>query len=154
SGWLARGKRLLEENEQDCVERGYLHLALARQSLDARELPAANQDAAAAAQIGERFGEADLVALAGMGQGTAHLRGERFDEGLALLEEAMVAVAANELSPMVTGIVYCNVISACQQVYALDRAREWTNALKTWCDDQAGTFPFTGVCLVHRAEVL
>ncbi|HEY6928587.1 MAG TPA: LuxR C-terminal-related transcriptional regulator [Thermoanaerobaculia bacterium] len=154
SGWLARGKRLLEENEEDCVERGYLHLATARQALEARELEAASEDAAAAAQIGERFGEPDLIALARTTQGNVHLHGERFEEGLALLDEVMVAVAANELSPMVTGIIYCNVIHACQQVYALGRAREWTNALKAWCEAQAKSFPFTGVCLVYRAEVM
>ena len=51
------------------------------------------------------------------------------DRGLALLDEAMVAATSGELSPVVTGIIYCSAIASCQRVYALDRAREWTAAL-------------------------
>ena len=74
--------------------------------------------------------------------------------GFALLDEAMVAVTAGELSPMVTGLIYCSVIEACQQVYALDRAREWTSALARWCGQQPEMVAFTGSCLVHRAEIM
>src|SRR5207247_430515 len=70
--------------------------------------------AAAAAEIGERFGEADLSALAFFAQGDILVRYGRPKEGLALLDEAMVAATSGELSPIVTGIVYCGVILACE----------------------------------------
>ena len=79
-------------------------------------------------------------------------RGGRVEEGLALLDEVMVTATAGELSPPVTGLVYCSVIQACQAVYALGRAREWTAALARWCE--GGMDAFTGICRVHRAEVL
>jgi DNA-binding CsgD family transcriptional regulator len=53
-----------------------------------------------------------------------------------------------------TGLIYCSVIDACQQMYALDRAREWTSALLRWCDEQPEMVAFTGVCRVHRAEIM
>jgi hypothetical protein len=40
-------------------------------------------------------------------QGHALLGQGRVEEGLGLLDEAMVAVTAGELSPIVTGLIYC-----------------------------------------------
>jgi len=154
AGWIARGQRILAGVEGDTVAHGYLRIATARRHLDARELDRAHALGVEAESTGERLGDADLVAFARMIQGYARLRDERIAEGLAHMDEAMVAIAAGELSPMTTGILYCNVIHACQEVYALGRAREWTNALKTWCDAQEGSFTFTGACLVHRSQLL
>jgi ATP/maltotriose-dependent transcriptional regulator MalT len=115
---------------------------------------AAYATAADAAEIGERFGDRDLFALAVHEQGFALIQQGRVEEGLALLDEAMVAVTAEELSPIVTGIVYCSVIMGCQEVYALRRAQEWTAALTQWCEEQPEMVAFTGRCLVHRAEIM
>ena len=43
---------------------------------------------------------------------------------------------------------------ACQEVYELSRAREWTAALTRWCEQQPDVVAFTGRCLVHRAEIM
>jgi ATP/maltotriose-dependent transcriptional regulator MalT len=154
NGWLARAKRLLEGGAHDCVEHGYLLLPLARQQLAANDCEAAYGTAADAAGIGLRFGDADLVAFSRSVQGRALMRQGRIDEGVALLDEAMVAVAAREVSPLLTGVIYCSVIDCCQQVYALGRAREWTSALAEWCEEQPDVVAFAGACRVHRAEIM
>jgi len=153
-GWLSRARRLVDECGEDCVERGYLLLPEARQRLAAGDGEAARALAADAELIGERFHEPDLVAIARSMRGHAFLRDARFEEGLRLFDEAMVSAAAGELTPVTTGFTYCSVIFGCQLVYALDRAREWTDALKAWCDAQPGGVGFSGHCQLHRSEIL
>jgi DNA-binding CsgD family transcriptional regulator len=154
TGWLARAGRLLEREARDCVERGYLLLPVVLQHLAAGDGEAAHATAASAAEIGDRFGETDLIAYARHLQGRALMGQGKVEPGLALLDEAMVAVTAGEVSPLVTGLIYCSVIEGCQQVYALGRAREWTDALGQWCKAHPQMVAYTGTCLVHRAEIM
>ena len=153
TGWLGRAQRLIEQ-EGECVERGYMLMPVAFQHQAEGDLDGALGTAAAAAEIGERFGDKDLFALAVQGQGEICISGGRVRDGLALLDEAMVAATEGELSPIVTGIVYCGVIHACETVYELRRAKEWTAALARWCERQEDLVAFTGRCLVHRAQIL
>jgi tetratricopeptide (TPR) repeat protein len=154
TGWFSRAQRLLERQERDCVERGYLLLPFLLGHVATGDWEAAASTAADAAEIGERFSDRDLFALAVHEQGHALVRLGRVEEGMRLLDEAMVAATAGELSPIVTGLVYCSVIAYCQELYELRRAREWTDALTQWCEQQPQMVAHTGVCLVHRAEIM
>ena len=153
-GWFGRAQRLLEELGADCAERGLLMVPQGMGLLFAGEAGQARSVAAEAGEIGRRFGDRNLFALAMLVQGQAAAVDARVDEGLALLDEAMVAVTTEDLSPVVCGLVYCSVILTCQEVFELRRAREWTQALDRWCRQQPDMIAFTGRCLVHRAEIL
>ncbi|CAN5196628.1 LuxR C-terminal-related transcriptional regulator [soil metagenome] len=154
TGWLGRAQRLIEREGQECVEQGYMLMPVVFEHEAVGDYEGASATAAAAAEIGERFGDADLFALAVHAQGDLLVKAGRVREGLSLLDEAMVAVTAGELSPIVTGIVYCGVILACEQVYELRRAQEWTAALARWCEQQPDLMAFTGRCMVHRAQLM
>jgi DNA-binding NarL/FixJ family response regulator len=154
SGWLGRAQRLLEGEGTDCVERGYMLLPRVFEHEARGDWGTASSVAAEATAIAERFDDADLFALAGHEQGHTLIRQGKAREGLSLLDEAMVAASGGELSPVVTGIVYCGVILACEEAHDLRRAREWTAMLSDWCEAQPEMVAFTGRCMVHRAEIM
>jgi DNA-binding CsgD family transcriptional regulator len=153
-GWIGRAQRLVEGEAEDCVERGYLRLPLAFRHQLEGDYAAGAVIAGDAAAIGHRFGDRDLFAIAAHAQGHMLVRDGRVREGLPLLDEAMVAVTAGEVSPIATGMVYCGVILCCQDAYEPRRAQEWTAALTQWCRRQPDMVAFTGRCHVHRAELM
>ena len=152
SGWLARAQRLIEKT--DCVEKGYLLLPNIHRLLAAGDYDGARAAAEEAAGLGDRFRDPDLTAFARCLEGNVRLRQGQVESGLALLDEAMVAVTTGGLGPILTGLVYCSAIACCSQLYVMDRAREWTAALTSWCESQPDLVPFSGACLVHRAELM
>jgi ATP/maltotriose-dependent transcriptional regulator MalT len=154
AGWTARAARLLDESGDPGVERGYLLLLAARQSVMSGNIAEAESKFAEAADIGERFGDADLINVARQGRGRVLIERGDIERGLALLDEVMVAVTAGEVSTMFAGIIYCSVISACSELFDIGRAREWTQALTRWCEAQPDMVPYRGECLVHRAEII
>ena len=154
NAWFARARTLIDSAGGDCVERGYLLLSEAHRHVATGDLEAAYATAVSTAEIGERFGDADLLAFAHNQQGRVLVQLGRYTEGLAKLDQSMLAAMSGTLLPLFTGIIYCSVIECCQGLYALDRSREWTTALNAWCDSQPQLSAFTGSCRVHRSEIL
>ncbi|HEX6396200.1 MAG TPA: LuxR C-terminal-related transcriptional regulator, partial [Steroidobacteraceae bacterium] len=152
NAWVARGERLIAGS--DCAERGYLAMITGEVELHRGGFARAWALAAEAAALGERCVDADLVAAARHQQGRAAIKLGRAAEGLKLLDQTMLEVIAGDLSPIMTGLMYCSIIDVCRSSYEWNRAREWTVALSRWCDRQAGMVAFTDACFVHRAEIL
>ncbi len=152
NAWTARGERLIAD--RDCVERGYLQLCGVEQVLRGGDCAGAYATAVQAVALGERFSEPDLIASARHVQGRAAIQLGQVSHGVKLLDETMLSVVAGELSPIITGLMYCSIIDTCHASYEMNRAREWTAAMSRWCDRQGGMVAFTGTCVVHRAEIL
>ncbi|MDW4550289.1 LuxR C-terminal-related transcriptional regulator [Defluviimonas sp. D31] len=153
-GWLARAGHVLQEAGTDCAEAGYLLLPKVETSFGAGDNHAAVDFAQKALEIGERYGDEDLSAIARHLVGRAQLALGDLHKGLSSLDETMVATTEGRLSPIVTGLIYCSVIEACQRYQILRRASEWTEALSSWCAKQPELVAFTGRCLIHRSEIL
>jgi DNA-binding CsgD family transcriptional regulator len=154
SGWLARAQRLIDDGQLDCAERGYLLIPQALGCLEGGDADGALALFVDVCALGDRFGDADLATIGRLGHGQSLLVRGECGPGVALLDEAIVAVTAGEVSPLAAGLVYCAAIESCQHIFDLRRAQEWTAALSRWCDDQPDLAPYRGQCLVHRAEIM
>ena len=154
SGWLARARRMLEERNLDCAERGYVLIPEALQLLDGGDFEEARQHFEEVLSFARRFNDTDLLTLGCLGYGQALIRLGDVSDGTAQLDDVMLSVFSNEVSPLVAGIAYCAVIEVCQDIFDLRRAQEWTEALTRWCDEQHGLVPFRGRCQVFRSELM
>lgn len=152
--WLGRAHRVLEDVPDQTAEHGYLLVPEALQALGGGDVAAAYVLFSQALELADRFADRDLLALARLGQGRTLVKGGETSRGLALLDEAMVAITAGEVGATVAGIVFCAVIETCRDAFDVRRAQEWTEAMTRWCGTQPDLVPYRGHCSIYRAEVL
>jgi DNA-binding NarL/FixJ family response regulator len=151
-GWFMRAQRHLRE-QPECVEHGYLATIEANMARFTGDPERAFGLARKATEIGQRFGDRDLIALGIHLEGLTHIASGRVPEGVALLDEAMTSVLAGEVSPLFTGVIYCDVIEACLQLGDVGRAGEWSEAARAWCETVPAESHFPGLCRINRAEL-
>lgn len=152
-GWMGRTQRLLAD-EPEGAEHGYpLYLQIAG-LMGQGDLDTAIESARRMQELGRRHGDATLVAIGVFFEGRSRIKQARVKEGLALLDEAMVAALSDTLSPFWTGAIYCGLMDACHELVDLRRAGEWTDATRRWCAPLPLATLYPGICRVHRAQVL
>jgi len=152
SGWLKRAQRLLDDAEESPAH-GRLEWMRSRLSQSRGDLDQALEHADRALALAIRFGDADLEALALNRKGRVLIKQGRLAEGNALLDEAMIGIAADELDVVTAGIVYCSTIDGCVDVHDWGRAGEWTRTTQAWCESK-GVAGYPGICRLHRAELM
>ena len=154
-GWLERGHRLVESADPDrtTAVAGWLGMAHADVLLADGRPGEAAQRASESRRAGERLHDADLTAMALQVEGRALVADGHRDRGLARLDDAMVSVIGNELDPLYTGWVYCNVIGLWHAVGDVRRATEWSDAALRWCESLAEGLLYPGLCRVYAAEL-
>lgn len=155
SGWLQRGQAVVDANPDARSVQGYfLMLGALRRMYEGPDPDGAFEMFTEVYEHGRRAADPDLIAFGRLGQGQSSIMLGSLQRGVSYLDEVMVAVTAEEISPVVSGIVYCAVIDACRSMYDVARAREWTTALVQWCSDQPELVAYRGQCLIHRAQIL
>lgn len=154
TGWVRRAKELLD-GHTEVAAHGHLArieamIAFEMDSDFERSLGLVRQ----AAEIARRVRDRDLEMLALHDQGRNLAAMGTVDEGMALMDAAMVAAVGGELGPLATGKIYCNMISICQKMADYGRAGDWTEAARRWCEREGHNSGFPGLCRVHRAEIM
>ena len=152
NGWLKRAERLLQD-VPECAEHGGLLRLHAILALDEGDVDKALGLARRTADIANRFHDRDLQALAMHDIGRMLVSKGELPQGMALIDEAMAAAVGGELGPEVTGRIYCNMMGTCEKLADYQRAAEWSEAARRWCEHHTES-GFPGICRVHRAELM
>ncbi len=155
-GWFLRALEQLQQSDIDCVERGYMIMALGFKTLndESPDLVAAADHFDQAIRIGLRFYDQSLLTVARQARARTLIHVDRVADGMAMLDEALVAVTAGEVSPLFVGNVFCGSIETCKEIFDIRRAHEWTAALTRWCESYPDLVPHQGDCLIYRAEIM
>jgi len=122
SGWLARAQTLLGEVGES-PEAGWVAL---NRGLFEPDRAQKNRLFREALDIARRFEDTDLefVTLAYLGASLVHA--DRRAEGMALLDEALAAVAGREVDDFcVLEEIFCQLFSACEYACDVARADQW-----------------------------
>lgn len=153
NGWVRRAERLLED-DHDSSAKGYL---LRWQAVRAFE---SDNDLDLALSLSEKVGDiakanmdGNLEVLAAQDRGRFLVASGNLDEGMPLMDEAMIAAVAGDVNPMIVGRSYCNMLAVCDQTGDVRRAAEWSQAAERWCED-AESSAYPGVCRIFKAEVM
>jgi ATP/maltotriose-dependent transcriptional regulator MalT len=152
AGWLMKARRHAEDVPES-AGHGFLLFVEATVARFSGDLSGAQELVGRAAELGRRFRDANLIAMAMHTEGMLLILAGETNRGVALLDEAMTSVVSGQLSPYFTGIVYCNVIGTCLEIADVRRADQWSEAARAWCESLPPESPFPGMCRVNRAEV-
>ena len=154
NGWLQRAHSLLDELEL-CGEQGWLALREAENAiLWAADPVVSRQLAARGAEIGRVLGLVDLEMFGLAIVGLALVSEGKVEEGMRKLDEATAAAIGGEMhNSTAIGSTCCCLIFACERVFDYDRALQWCERLKDYCE-RISYVPMLGVCRSHYAGVL
>ncbi|WP_277207280.1 LuxR C-terminal-related transcriptional regulator [Isoptericola croceus] len=153
SGWFARARRLLAQTP-DAVEHGFLLTVDAYGALDAGDTTRADDLIGRVLELGDRFQEPTLQSHGLFLAGSLAIRRGEVRRGVQLLDEAMIPVLGGRTAPPWAGNLYCQMMQLCHELGDLPRAQHWTDLTEAWCRDFTPATLFTGICRVHRVQLL
>jgi len=152
SGWVSRASRLLADLPESAAH-GYL-LYLDVEDAKARgEHDRAIARARRMQELGTRHDDVTLATLGLALEGIVQVRAGRVADGMGVLDEAMLAVHAGQVTRDWAGNLYCQLMALFVDLGDIPRARAWTEATERWCDGFSNAAMFLGICRVHRAQL-
>ncbi|HEX4820912.1 MAG TPA: hypothetical protein VFV00_11960 [Acidimicrobiales bacterium] len=129
--WFARADRLVAD-EPPCLEQGWV--AVAPLGCDVDDPDSLLARAELALDRARQFGTVGLEIKALADGGLAHVQAGRLEQGMAMLDEAMALICAEQPETghgqWVTGQSVCSFYTACYFTADFDRAAAWTVPLR------------------------
>ena len=150
-GWLGKADRLLE-GQGETSAHAWLAVVRTYERMLSGDLPGAREWAARAIEVGSRCDPA-ACAIGRVAEARLLILDGDVQQGLALLDAVGAAMVSEDLDPLSTGLVYCELVCALQGLAQYDAAEEWTETMERWCKTNA-IGSLHGRCRVHRAEIL
>ena len=151
--WIGRAQRQLDGQPESAAHGFMLALGAFMTTIVEGDTDGGMAMAEQALELGRRFGDADVEALALNTLGRALVRKGDIDRGLQLLDQSTVAAVGGELGPWAAGNVYCGTIDACRDLADWHRAAEWTDETERFLKRERITGGYPGICRIHRAEI-
>jgi ATP/maltotriose-dependent transcriptional regulator MalT len=134
SGWLRRAHRLLDPLEPG-PDHGWLAFHEGYVAHANGDTDQARERAASAAELGRRFGVADLEILGLALEGGALVACAQVEEGMHYLDEATATALEGEATiPISSAWACCFLVSACTAVLDYARAFEWCDRIAQFAD--------------------
>jgi LuxR family transcriptional regulator, maltose regulon positive regulatory protein len=129
SGWLRRAHRLLDPLEPG-PDHGWLAFHEGYIAHGQGDSDGACASATFAADLGRRFGVADLEMLGLALEGATLVASAQVDEGMQCLDEATATALEGEATIPISGAwTFCILVSACTAVLDYERASEWCDRI-------------------------
>jgi DNA-binding winged helix-turn-helix (wHTH) protein len=151
-GWLARARRHLHGCAEGW-EHGFEAYVAARVAIATGDPETAVRSGRRGLDIGERIASEEIQALARIYLGYGEIALGNVQAGIAHVDEAAAIALAGNVAPRVGGIIYCGLIWLCCNRGDWQRATQWGESFDRWCERE-GMTRFTGLCQLHRAEVM
>jgi DNA-binding NarL/FixJ family response regulator len=153
-GWVERADRLLQDIEPG-AEHGWLALLRGHLALQVDRDPArARAHAAQARKLGHDSGVVDIEMMALALEGLTLVCEGQVEEGMRCLDEATAATVAGELADLdAISSCCCYLIDACKRVRDFERAAQWCEHVKGFCEQWSDRLTFAA-CRAHYADIL
>jgi class 3 adenylate cyclase len=151
-GWLARAQRLLADVPESPMH-AWLGVFDTLGALMQSRIDEGIQLAAETIALARRQGNDSALYQALSFKGMAELMAGNMKDGLADMDEAAAAASSGQLDLRAASDIYCNTIAACRNIGDLGRATQWAGEGERWMRRQ-GAAAYTGICRVHRAELM
>jgi DNA-binding NarL/FixJ family response regulator len=153
-GWVERAGRLLD-GVAPGAEHGWVELVHGHLALQVERDPVkARTHASRARALGHETGVVDVEMMAIALEGLALVCEGEVDEGMRRLDEATAATVAGELDDLdAISSCCCYLIDACKRVRDFERASQWCEHVKGFCEQWSDRLTFAA-CRAHYADIL